>query len=108
MAVERQYMAVPSVELQKKVQEFTLSTRFWTAYPSDKIEHILRYYHLLPDGFLYAHFDPDTNEAIFVGPPKLTGAGLPDGFEMLPPDDKFLTQPSRKQLPKPNAEDYKD
>jgi len=106
MNVQRKYMSVPSAELQKKVQEFTLSTRFWTAFPSDKIEHILRYYHLLPDGFLYAHFDPETNEAIFVGPPELTSRGLPEGFELLPPDDEFISP--RKQLPKPNAEDYTD
>lgn len=106
MNVKRGYIAVPSAELQKKIQEFTLSGRFWTAYSSDKIEHMLKYYHLLPDGYLYAHFDPDANVAIFVGPPQITPEGLPDGFEMLPPDDAFLESP--KQLPKPNAEDYVD
>jgi len=116
MSVEREYLAVPSLDLQKKVQEFTLSERFWTAYPADKIEHILRYYKLLPDRFYYAGFNAETNEAMFVGPPQITGAGLPQEYEMLPADDKFLRlppskdalildPPSGKVLPPPSGND---
>jgi len=106
---ERQYMAVKSEDLQKKVQEFTLSTRFWTAYPADKIEHILKYYHLLPEGFHYAQFDPSAEAAIFVGPPQLTDSGLPDGFQMLPDTgaERKLTgnnTDALRALPKPPDE----
>lgn len=61
----RPTIRIPSFDLQKLVQEFTLASRFWTGYPIDKVEHMMRFYGVLPKNFYYAGFDADKEEAIF-------------------------------------------
>jgi hypothetical protein len=110
----REQFRVKSEDMQRKIAEFTLSHRFWTAYPADRLEVML--WHFFPHlkGFRYSGFDPNTDEAIFVGEPVLTGEGLPPEYGMLPANDPFLSAPPSKDamvidnppahraLPKPN------
>lgn len=62
---ERVQFFVPSLVLDKIIREFTLSARFWTAYPADKIETILRYNHIIPGLMYYSHFDSEKECAVF-------------------------------------------
>jgi len=88
---ERHYFKIKSEKLQQKVQEFTKSTRFWTAYPADTLETVLKHYNILPAEYRYAHFNPDTEEAIFVGSPYIPERDLPEGVTILP--DTGIQQP---------------
>jgi hypothetical protein len=58
---------IPSLVLQKIVQDFTLSGRWWNAYPVDKIEHILRFYKIIPEKMFYRELVP--------GDPREPGGG---------------------------------
>lgn len=77
MNLQRPEMRVKSLVFQKMMDEFTLSSRMWTAYTPNKLEHIMRFYHLLPAGFLYSRFDTVSEELIFVGPVNYENESTP-------------------------------
>jgi hypothetical protein len=93
---KRSYFAIQSEHLQKLINDFTLAGRAWTAYPADKLETILKYNKAIPDDFRYAYFEPNQNAVIFVGPAELTNENLPDGFQLLDSNDKFMSAPISK------------
>lgn len=52
--------------VNKAVRDFTMSERFFTAYPADKVEVMLRYYHLIGPNDLYQGFTPEDELVYFV------------------------------------------
>jgi hypothetical protein len=57
---------IDSLTVQKMVQDFTMSGRFWTAFPIDRIEYILKFYHALPSGYTYRNFDEIREELVWA------------------------------------------
>lgn len=46
-----------------------MSSRWWTAYSADRIEVMLRWSGGITNDYHYSHFDPDSNELVFVRQP---------------------------------------
>lgn len=89
---------LPSNLLQAAVSDFTLSQRFWTAHAVHKIEHMLKFYGILPAGYLYERFDPDTEEAIFTKPPFSDEENWPRELPEITGSYKELREVVLKQL----------
>lgn len=61
------YWRIDSLSVQKMVQDFTMSGRFWTAFPIDRVEYILRFYHAIPSDYTYRNFD-EVNDTLVWAP----------------------------------------
>lgn len=67
---KRPELRIKAYDLNKMIEDFTGNNRPFTAFSSTKIDHIVRFYCKELKDFMYSKFDPDTNEAIFAGPPE--------------------------------------
>lgn len=78
---DRPQLRIHWIPFQNMVEAFTLSKRMWTAYTPDKFEHIMNFYHLLPEGFLYSRYDTEKEELVFLGP--IFHTSLPQSTQLM-------------------------
>ena len=64
--IDRKVTRITSHQMNVLVRDFTLGSRLWTSFSADKIETILRYYHLIKNNEHYVKFDTKTEELIFT------------------------------------------
>lgn len=64
-SVRHNYMISQDL-VNKKLEEFTMTPRLFTAYPADRIETVLRHYNVIPKNAYYQGFDTTTNCVRFV------------------------------------------
>lgn len=57
--------SVKSNQMNKFMQDFTLSARMWTAYSADKVETVARHYGLIPHNAYYREFDAENEQLLF-------------------------------------------